>query len=152
MSGRTGFGLGSVDLATRSENISDLQLLAQAGDHTALLQLMVQYLKSLSDRYAEPQLLQPVQISLSGAAGQTTQRIDYSNQAHNSVLVCVNNGTLNLFAGDYSGMSQTANPNLGAYSAGTNQQLFLPLQGRVYTVINPSTTVTLTAVLIPIAL
>ena len=150
--GKAGFGIGKFDPRAANIQRNPLALAAAGGDHTALLQLIEQHLGDLVARYAETQLLQPQQINILGSATQFTSRIDLSPQPHNSVLICVTAGTLNLWAGDYSGIGQAANPNLGSYAAVSNTQLFLPLAGRVYTIINPSTTVALVASLVPIAL
>ena len=150
--GKAGFGIGQFDPRTGNLQRDPLALAAAGGDHTALLQLIERHLGRLDDRYVEPALLQPQQISILGSATVFTTRVDLTTQSHNSVLICVTSGTLNLWAGDYSGISQAANPNLGSYAAVSNTQIFLPLAGRVYTIINPSTTVALTASLVPIAL
>ena len=147
----TGFGTGHIDQRVEHPQISDLQLQGAAGDTTALLQLIEGHLRAVRDRYVEPQLWQPQQINIVASANVFTQRIDFSTIPHNSVLISVEAGTLNLFVGDYSGMSQGTNPHI-QLSAGTTQQIFLPLLGRVYTCINPSTTVNLLACLTPIAL
>lgn len=150
--GKAGFGIGQFDPRAANIQRDPLELAAAGGDHTALLRLIERHLGRIEDRYVEPAMLQPQQISILGSATVFTVRIDLTTQPHNSVLICVNAGTLNLWAGDYSGIGQTANPNLGSYAAVSNTQLFLPLAGRVYTVINPSTTVALVASLVPIAL
>lgn len=150
--GKAGFGVGAIDPRTENLQQDPLAIAAAGGDHTALLQLIERHLSRLEERYVEPALLQPQQISIPGSATVFTARIDLTTQQHNSVLICVTAGTLNLWAGDYSGISQGANPNLGSYAAVSNTQLFLPLAGRVYTIINPSTTVALVASMVPIAL
>jgi hypothetical protein len=149
-SGRVGWGTGKIDDRAKKK-IPEADLLAASGDTTALLQLIEQHTRAVSDRYVEDPLLQPQQIFIVGAAGAPSVRIDFSNQRHNSLIISVTTGTLNLFLGDYSGMPQAASPHL-QIAAGSTQQFFLPLQGRVYTVINPSSTVNLTACLTPIAL
>ena len=115
------------------------------------MQLIEKHLAALEARYVEPQVFQPQQINIVASAAVFTQRIDFTTIPHNAVLISVQAGTLNLYVGDYSGMSQAANPHVQLV-AGTTQQIFLPLLGRVYTCINPSTTVSLLACLTPIAL
>jgi hypothetical protein len=148
----TGFGIGRVDPRTTNNQISDTQLKAAAGDHTALLKLIEQHLRRLQDKYAENPVFQPQQVFIQGASEAASLKIDLTTTPHNSLLLCVTAGTLNLWVGDYGGIGQSANPNAGQYVAITNQQLFFPLQGRVYTVVNPSTSVDLVACLTPIAL
>lgn len=147
-----GFGTGQVDLRTVSPaKLTDLQLRAAAGDHTALLQLIERHLSRIDDRYVEPAAFSPQQLNIQGSAVTFTQRIDFTTTPHNSLLISVITGTLNLFVGDYSGIGQAANPHM-QIAAGTTQQLFLPLKGWVYTVVNPSTTTALLGTLTPIAL
>lgn len=150
--GKSGFGIGRFDPGAANIQRDPLQLAAFGGDHTALLQLIERHLANLDERYVEPALMQPQQINIAGSAVAFTERIDLTTQRHNSALICVTAGTLNLWAGDYSGIGQAANPQLGSYVAVSNTQIFLPLAGRVYTIINPSTTVALVASLVPIAL
>jgi len=147
--GNTGFGIGGV---LPRPNISPDEIAAAAGNHTKLLQLIEQHLRSIREKYVEQPLEQPQGINILGSATNFTQRIDLTSQPHNSLILCVTAGTLNLWMGDYGGMPQAAVPNFGSYGAGVNQQFFLTLKGRVYTVINPSATVTLTASLIPLAI
>lgn len=149
--GRTGWGIGGVDPRSQNQHLSKQQLAAAAGDTTALLQLIEQHLARIEERYVEPAMFSPNQISIQGSATAFTTRLDFSTQPHNSVIISVVAGTLNLLVGDYSGINQAANPHI-QLSSGTTQQLFLPLQGRVYTIINPSSTSVLTAVLTPVAL
>lgn len=150
--GKAGFGMGQFDPRAANIQRDPLSLAAAGGDHTALLQLIERHLARIEEKYVEPATEQPQQINIPGSATAFTSRIDLSTQPHNSVLICVTAGTLNLWLGDYSGISQGANPNLGSYAAVSNTQIFLTLRGRVYTIINPSTTVALVASLVPIAL
>lgn len=150
-SGRAGFGEARIDPRAQNQNISDQELLAAAGDHTALLQRIEQHLNNLDKRYVESPVLQPVQINIQGSATAFSQRIDYSNVPHNSVIVNVTAGTLNVWWGDYSGIGQSANPHFQV-AGGQTTQLFLPLLGRVYTVVNPSTTIAVVACLTPAAI
>lgn len=150
-SGRTGFGLAQVDPRATDQHVSKQELAAAAGDTTALLQLIEQHLARIEERYVEPANFSPQQISIPGSATQFATRLDFSTQPHNAFIVSVMSGTLNLFVGDYSGMAQATNPHM-QFLSGTNQQVFIPLQGRVYTIINPSTTVLLLACFTPVAL
>ena len=150
--GKAGFGAGQFDPEAANLQHDPLVLAAAGGDHTALLQLIERHLGRIDEKYVEPSLEQPTQINIPGSATEFTARIDFTTQPHNSIIICVTAGTLNLWLGDYSGISQAANPNFGSYSAVSNDQKFLSLRGRVYTIINPSTTVALTASLVPIAL
>ena len=95
---------------------------------------------------------QPISINIPGSAVAFSQRIDLSTQPHNSVILCVTAGTLNLWLGDYSQPAQAAQPNFGQYVAVSNTQFLFKLSGRVYTIVNPSATVTLLASLVAIAL
>src|SRR5690242_3114365 len=147
-SGKTGFGIGGV---LPPPNISQDQIRAAAGDHTKLLQLIEKHTRDLAEKFVEQPLEQPQVIQIAGSASAYFQRVDLSTQPHNSLVLCIFAGTLNLWIGDYGNPPQSAVPNFGSYAAGTNIQFFLPLRGRVYTVVNPSTTVTLQASLIPIA-
>lgn len=147
----TGFGTGQVDLRTVNTNLNDVQLRAAAGDHTALLQLIERHLSRLESRYVEPIAYSAQQINIQGSTTNFGQRIDFTTTPHNSVILSVIAGTLNLWVGDYSGMGQSTNPQI-QIAAGTTQQLFLPLNGWVYTIVNPSSTVALLGSLIPVAL
>lgn len=150
--GKAGFGAGAIDPRTANLQQDPLELAAAGGNHTALLQLMVRYLRRLDDKYVEQALEQPQQINIPGSATQFTTVVDFSTQPHNSVLICVTAGTLNLWLGNYGGIGQGANPNAGSYAAVSTTQLFFALKGRVYTVINPSAVALLTATIVPIAL
>lgn len=151
MSGRTGFGLAQIDPRVASPKLSELQALAAAGDTTALLQLIEQHLDRVEKRYVEDPLAAPNQVNIPGSAVAFTNRLDFSTTPHNSLIVSVTAGTLNLMLGDYSGLNQASQPHL-QFAAGTVTQLFFPLQGRVYIVINPSSTIALTACVTPVAL
>jgi hypothetical protein len=148
MSGKTGFGIGGV---LPPPDISQDQMRAAAGDHTTLLKLIEKHTRDLADKYVEQPLEQPNVIQIVGSATAYFQRLDLSTQPHNSFIICVFAGTLNLWVGDYGNPAQSAVPNWGTYAAGANIQYFLTLRGRVYTIVNPSTTVTLQASFIPIA-
>lgn len=149
--GRTGFGLGQIDPRVNPTNVNRQLLAAEAGDTTALLQLIERHLRDLADRYAEPVNFSPQQINIQGSATAFTNRLDFSQQPHNSLLISVTGGTLNLLVGDYSGISQAVSPHIQVAS-GTNLQLFFGLAGRVYTIINPSATAALVACVTPVAL
>lgn len=150
--GKAGFGIGSFDPAAANLQQDPLVLAAAGGDHTALLQLMERHLARLEERYVEPAVLQPQQINIQGSATNFQTPLDLTTLPHNSLLICVVAGTLNLWIGNYSGIGQGANPNAGSYVAVSNTQIFLPLSGHYYTILNPSTTVALVASLVPIAL
>lgn len=150
-SGRTGFGLGQIDPRVNPTNVNRQLLAAEAGDTTALLQLIERHLRDLSERYAEPVNFSPQQINIVASGTQFTARLDFSTQPHNSLLISVTAGTLNILVGDYSGVSQAVNPH-AQIGAGTTQQLFFGLAGRVYTLINPSAVTNLVACVTPIAL
>jgi len=148
-SGATGFGMGSiVPAAPVSEELQQIV----AGDQTAILQSMERSLRRLAEKFVETPIEQPNLFTLTGGAGAFALKLDYSTQPHNSVIICVLSGTLNLWLGDYVGQPQTASPNAGQYSLGPPSQLFFPLNGRVYTVVNPSSAVTLVASIIPVAI
>jgi hypothetical protein len=148
-SGATGFGIGG-DLPAPHVTVEQMQI--AAGDLTALLQSMEKSLSRLADKYVEQGIEQPNVFTITGSAITFSQKFDYSTQRHNSLILCVFAGTLNLFLGDYSGQPQGTVPNCGQFGAGPPVQLFFPLKGRVYTVINPSTTIALTASVIPVAI
>lgn len=147
-----GLGIAPVDLRQAGQGISDLQLRARRGDVSALLQLIEQHTGKLADRYAEPQFFDPQQFTLTGAVGSVSAVFDLTATPHNSLLICVTAGTLNLFAGDASGFNQATPPGLCQIPAVTTQQLFFPLQTRRYTLINPSTTVSTTCIITAMAL
>lgn len=149
MSGKTGFGIGGV---LPPPNISRDDMLAAAGDHTKLLQLIEKHTRALADKYAETPVEQPVSIFLTGNAGSIAQKIDFSTQPHNSLQICVFSGTLNLFLGEATNAAQTQVPNYGQYAALTNTQLFLTLRGRIWTVVNPTAGTNLLAFVTPLAL
>jgi hypothetical protein len=152
MPGRTGFGVGGLhDARTATPHQSEQDLLAAAGDTTAILQQIAAYLKKLDDKYANDVNLIPVSVTLTGAAGSTTQRVDMTRVPHDSVIISVIAGTANVFLGDYSGIGQSVVPHLQV-PAGTAPQFFFGRAERIYTVVNPSTTTTLQAFVIPIAL
>src|SRR5689334_6389968 len=96
--GKTGFGLGD---NLPPPTISEDQALAAAGDHTRLLQLIEKHLRRVEEKFVEQPLEQPFPINIPGSATNYWQRIDYSNQPHNSFIICVVAGTLNLWVGDY---------------------------------------------------
>lgn len=146
--GKTGFGIGSI---LPPPNISQDEMRAAAGDHTKLLQLIEKHTRAVAEKFVEQPLEQPNVIQIAGSTTAYFQRLDYSNQPHNSFILCVTAGTLNLWVGDYGNPAQAAVPNWGTYAAPTNIQYFLTLKGRVYTIVNPSATVTLQASLIPLA-
>lgn len=147
--GKTGFGIGGIQ---PRPNISPDEMAAAAGNHTKLLQLIEQHLRNIEGKYVEQIVEQPQAINLTGAAGNFAQKIDMSTQPHNSFVIAVQQGTLNLWLGDYMIPGQTAQPNFGSFAAGVTQQFFLPLKGRVYTVVNPSAVTTLLAAIIPLAI
>lgn len=134
--------------------MSDLQARAMSGDVSALLTLIEQHTKAVREKYVEQPLEQTNVIQIAGSAvvSAVSQKLDYSSQPHNSLIICVIAGTLNLYLGDNTGAPQAQVPNFGQYGAGTNQQYYFPLNGRIYTIINPSTTVTLQAAIIPLAI
>jgi hypothetical protein len=149
VSGKTGFGMGGV---LPAPDITEAQKQIIAGDHTALLKGMEESLRKLSDKYAEQPMEQSTIINIPGSATVFSTRLDLSTQEHNALLICVTSGTLNLWLGDYGGVGQTAQPNCGQYGAVSNTELFFALKGRVYTIVNPSATVTLQASIVAIAL
>jgi len=149
MSGKTGFGTGGVMPAPP---ITEEEAMAAQGDTGTLLKLMEQHLRRLAEKYVEKPVDQPNVFTIQASAAVFTKRLDYTTQPHNSLIICVNAGTLNLFSGDYSGVGQSTTPNYGIFTAGTPIQLFLPLSGRVWTIINPSSAVDLVASVIPVAL
>src|SRR5690349_15785707 len=104
-SGKTGFGIGGV---LPPPNISQDEMRAAAGDHTKLLQLIEKHTRAVAEKFVEQPLEQPYPINIPGSATAYFQRIDYSNQPHNSFIICVTAGTLNLWVGDYGNPPQTA--------------------------------------------
>ena len=151
--GKTGFGMGGMTPAP-GRPLSDLQSRAMQGDTAALLTLIERHLARLDEKYVEQPLEQTnvIQLAVSTATLSQSQKLDYSSQPHNSLIVCVIAGTLNLYLNDATGASISQVPNFGQYAAGSNQQYYFPLNGRIYTAVNPSTTVVLQAVLIPLAI
>lgn len=147
----TGWGTAPVDIRTTHINLSDLQLRAAAGDTVALLQLIERHLQHIEAKYVEPALFTPQQITIKASGTVFGQRLDFSTQIHNSVIANVVTGTLNLWIGDYNGIGQQAQPHF-QFVAGSTVQLFFPLAGRVYTVVNPSSTDDLVCCLTPVAL
>lgn len=148
-----GFGLGEVDLAAQAQHISDLLLKAKLGDHTALLQLIEAHLSKLQDKYVESPYFAPqiIQVPFVGSGSSPTVKFDLSDTPHNSLIMFGFAGSAGLLFGDYVG----SNPAIATHStisAGSTIQLFFPLQSRVYTLVNPSTTTQATVSLTAMAI
>lgn len=146
--GFTGFGVGG--RVPAPPPLTDRELAAAAGDTTALLQQIAENTGKTAGKYVNNPLNQPRIFTIPGSATAFMQFMDLTTLPHNSFVFMVQAGTANLFIGEYTGAGQSDVPNYGQWTAGEKQQFLMEEAGRKYVIVNPSTTVTLTCVLIPV--
>jgi hypothetical protein len=144
-SGFTGFGVGGKVVPPR--DLSDAELKALNGDTGELLKQIAANTRRTADKYANKPLNQPriVQLAIS-----TSTSIDLTTLPHNSFILMVQTGTINLFVGEYTQATIADVPNYGQWTAGEKNQFLLEEAGRKYVLVNPSATVAAVAVIIPV--
>lgn len=106
---------------------------------------MAEDIHAIRLKYVGDDFFDPLPIAL--AVANASQTIDLLQSPHNSVIISVITGTVNLFVGNYGGVV-SAIPHAQFAATGQPVQLMFPKTGRVYTVVASGGAATLT--LIPV--